>query len=158
MKDPIGRQYGNKLRVRVSGLLIEEEKILLVKHKGLGGGHLWAPPGGGMEYGSSAEENLKREFLEETGLEVRVLKLQFVNEFIKSPLHAIELFFLVEREGGKLKLGSDPESDKNHQILEAINFFSFAEIVAMKENELHNLFRHCRSISGLLKMNGYFNY
>ena len=158
MKDSIGRQYGNKLRVRVSGLLIENEKILLAKHKGLGSGHLWAPPGGGMEFGSPAEENLKREFIEETGLEVRVLKLQFVNEFIKTPFHAIELFFLVERMGGELKLGSDPESDKNHQLLEAIRFFPFAEIAAMKENELHNLFRHCHSISELLKMNGYFNY
>ena len=144
--------------MRVSGLLVEDEKILLLKHRGLADGHLWAPPGGGVVYGSSAEENLKREFLEETGLQIRVLKLQFVNEFIKSPFHAIELFFLVERIGGQLKLGSDPESDENHQILEAINFFSFAEILAMQENELHNLFRHCRSISGLLKMNGYFNY
>ena len=158
MKNSVKHQYGNKLRVRVSGLLVEEEKILLVKHQGLASGHLWAPPGGGVEYGASVEENLKREFLEETGLQIRVARLQFVNEFIKAPFHAIELFFLVERIGGQLRLGIDPESDKNHQILEAIDFFSFTEIAAMKENEVHNLFRHCHSVSGLLKMNGYFNY
>ncbi|MDN5212175.1 NUDIX hydrolase [Fulvivirgaceae bacterium BMA12] len=158
MEKIIERQYGHKLRTRVNGLLIEDEKILLLKHKGLGSGHLWAPPGGGIEYGSTIEENLKREFYEETGLQIRVLKLQFVNEFIKAPFHAIELFFLVERTGGQLKLGSDPESDKNHQILEAISFFSFAEIATMRDSELHNLFKHCRSIQELLKMNGYFNY
>ncbi len=158
MEKVIERQYGHKLRTRVNGLLIEDEKILLLKHKGLGSGHLWAPPGGGIEYGSTIEENLKREFYEETGLQIRVLNLQFVNEFIKAPFHAIELFFLVERTGGQLKLGSDPESDKNHQILEAISFFSFAEIATMHESELHNLFKHCRSIAELLKMNGYFNY
>ena len=158
MKNPVNRQYGYQLRVRVSGLLIENEKILLLKHRGLGSGYLWAPPGGGVEYGSAAAENLEREFLEETGLTIRVLKLQFVNEFVKPPFHAIELFFLVERTGGQLQLGSDPESDENNQILEEINFFSFAEIAAMEEDKLHNLFRHCDSISGLLKMNGYFNY
>lgn len=158
MENSIGRQYGNKLRVRVCGLLIEEEKILLIKHRGLGDGHLWIPPGGGVEYGSSLKENLKREFLEETGLQIRVSELRFVNEFVKPPFHAIELFFLVERTGGQLRLGSDPEFDENHQILEVIKFFSFTEIAAMKENELHNLFSHCHSISGLLKMNGYFNY
>ena len=158
MEKTTERQYGNKLRTRVNGLLIEDERILLLKHKGLGSGHLWAPPGGGVEYGSSVRENLKREFYEETGLHVRVLNLQFVNEFIKSPFHAIELFFLVERTGGQLKLGSDPESDQNHQILEAIGFFSFAQITAMRESELHNLFKHCRSVQELLKMNGYFNY
>ena len=158
MQNATERQYGNKVRVRVSGLLIENEKVLLIKHKGLGDGHLWAPPGGGIEYGSPAGENLKREFQEETGLHIRVLELRFINEFVKSPFHAIELFFQVERTGGQLRLGSDPESDENHQILEEIDFFSFAEIAAMKKNEVHNLFQHCQSISELLKMNGYFNY
>ena len=58
----IVKHFGNRLRVRVNGILIENERILMVKHVGLGEtGYLWAPPGGGIEFGTSAPQNLERE-------------------------------------------------------------------------------------------------
>jgi len=159
MQEFIDGKYGKKLRIRVSGILVEKEKILLIKHKGIGeAGHLWAPPGGGMEYGQKTVDNLVREFREETGLQIEVVNFMFINEVLRPPLHAIELFYLVKRIGGELKLGSDPESDAAHQILDSINFFSFTRLEKMNQIELHNLFAHCNSIPELLKMNGYFNY
>ncbi len=155
----INEVFGNKLRIRVSGILIENEEILVIQHKDLGpAGTLWAPPGGGVEFGASIEDNLKREFLEETGLLIEVEHFLFVNEVLLPPLHAIELFFLVKKVGGKLKLGGDPEMNKSEQILQTVQFLSFKSLKKIDENKLHNLFRHCTSISELLNMKGYFNY
>ena len=115
-KDLINNAYGQKLRVRVCGICIQEDLILLVKHKHLGNtGTLWAPPGGGMEYGESAHEALKREFEEETNLEVIIKDFLFVHEYLDPPLHGIELFFRVEIVGGNLKLGQDPELPLTNQ-------------------------------------------
>ena len=81
IRDTIVEQFGNKIRVRVCGICIENAKILLVKHHALTkSGEFWSPPGGGMDFGESAENNLKREFLEETGLVVDVEKFLFVHE------------------------------------------------------------------------------
>ena len=126
-KQQIDTVYGNKIRVRVCGVLIEEDKILFIKHKGAGKkGELWSPPGGGLEFDETIENCLKREFLEETNLKIEVIKFLFLNEFIQNPLHAIELFYQVKKVGGNLKLGSDPEM--SDQIISDISFISKKDI------------------------------
>src|SRR5262245_33334448 len=99
MDNEITKIYGNRLRVRVCGLCWDGESILLVNHKMTSGKDLWIPPGGGVEFGETLEMALKREFLEETGLEVTPTQFAFGCEFIMEPLHSIELFFNVVRTG-----------------------------------------------------------
>jgi 8-oxo-dGTP diphosphatase len=95
------RLYGNRIRVRACGICIENDRVLMIGHRAiLGENTFWSPPGGGVEVGEMAEDALKREFLEETGLEISVGKLLLMNEFVKLPLHGIELFFVVKRVGG----------------------------------------------------------
>lgn len=159
MQNAVNQLYGGKLRLRVNGILIENDQILLIKHFGIGEkDYLWAPPGGGVEFGSTIIENLIREYKEETGLIVSVKDFLFVNEVYLSPLHAIELFYRVEQVGGELKLGSDPEMNTDDQLIAEICFFDFNEIKKMNNQNVHNLFAHCNSISELLNMNGYFKY
>ena len=99
-------QFIGKVRVRVCGILEEEGKILLLKHQPFGpAGYLWLPPGGGVEFGDTLEETLRREFLEETHLNIEIEKYLFSNEFITNQLHALEHFYLVKRISGQLKLG-----------------------------------------------------
>ena len=70
--------YHGKVRPRVCGILIENNSILLVKHEGLGSaGTLWIPPGGGIEFGETAQEALKREFQEEVDLQIESTKFLF---------------------------------------------------------------------------------
>lgn len=125
----IENTYGNRLRVRVCGILIENNQILLVKHKSNTlSGVFWAPPGGGLEFGETTEDALKREFLEETRLEIEVGDFLCVNEYLKAPLHGIELFFYVTKIGGKLQKGLDPELELDNQIIEEIKFVSLADL------------------------------
>ena len=157
-KESINAQFGGKVRVRVGGILIESGKILLLKHDGVGPAeYLWSPPGGGMEFGADASANLKREFNEETGLEVEVKKLLFVNEFMDAKIHAIELFYEVTRMGGALKLGTDPEMFQ-HQILTDLKFFSAEDLKNEEKKRLHNMFHAINKPEEVLNLTGYFKF
>jgi len=138
LEDKIIETYGNRLRVRVCGVCIENEAVLVVNHHSLNGGlDFWRPPGGGMEYGISAEENLKREIKEETGLIVEIEKFMLAHEYLAPPLHAVELFFRVKRIGGKLSVGYDPEMDKKEQIIKDVRFMQIAVLMKLPENQVH---------------------
>ena len=155
----INDNFGHRLRVRVSGICVRDESILMVKHTSLGkNGILWAPPGGGMNYSESAESNLRREFLEETGIRINTESFLFTHEFLNPPLHAIELFFLVREVEGSLKTGSDPELSHDVQIINTVQFLPFAAIKTMAKEDVHHIFSLCNSLSDLLKLQGYFNF
>lgn len=161
-KDKISKEiestFGNRLRVRVNGVLIEDEKILLVQHQ-MGNGRLfWSTPGGGMEFGSSAKENLSREFREETGLEIEPQDFLFVHEFLSPPLHAIECFFTVKRTSGSAVLGKDPELAVENQILLELKWMTLKEVHALGNDSIHQIFIGIKSLSELVLCKGYFNF
>jgi len=137
MEDALMEHYGHRLRVRVCGLCLQQDSILLVNHKGVTEEDFWAPPGGGMEFGSNAEENLIREVFEETGLNVAVRGFAFACEVLNPPLHAIELFFHVEITGGSLKVGFDPEI----QIIKDVRHMGFKELTSLPPASLHGILR-----------------
>ncbi|WP_258104901.1 NUDIX hydrolase [Marinoscillum sp. MHG1-6] len=149
--------FSGSVRVRVCGLLEEKDKILLLKHEGLGSaGYLWSPPGGGVEFGQSIKETLKREFLEETNLSIDIEHFMFVNEYIDSQYHAIELFFKVKKINGQLKLGKDPELAPNKQILSDAQFISIMDLQKMDHTTIHNSLLDCTSSGKLFQKNGFF--
>lgn len=154
----IESKFGNHLRSRVNGILIEGDKILMIKHLMSEKREFWSVPGGGMIYGQSAKENLKREFFEETGLEIKVGKYVFVHEFLDPPLHAMEHFFLIEAEGGNLKLGHDPELEREEQILTELRWMTLEELHSLPKNALHQIFWRIKSLKDLGKWKGYFNF
>ena len=151
-------QYGKKLRIRVCGICIDENKILLVRHQmGQKNDTFWSPPGGGMVYGQSAEQNLKREFLEETGLTIDVDRFLFIHEFLAPPLHAVELFFEVRITGGELKVGIDPEMSTADQIIREVRFVDFGEITRSEKKHYHNIFTMADSDEKILQLKGYYH-
>lgn len=156
LESKIKSNYGEKLRVRVCGICITEEGLLLVHHTALGKhGSLWAPPGGGMEYGENAHEALKREFMEETNLEIEVGEFLFVHEYLDPPLHGIELFFEVKITGGELKKGTDPEMEADAQIITEVKFKSLSEIQQLPTANLHYVIRNISNFDSLLSRGGY---
>lgn len=156
MKNTVHELYGKKLRLRACGLCVREESLLLINHASLTSRDFWAPPGGGVEFGETAEACIIREFQEEAGLEVKVGKFLFACEFIKEPLHAIELFFEVSWLGGKLTVGTDPEMDPAHQILLEARFISWEEIKDIKAEHLHGIFNFSQEPGKIMELRGYF--
>lgn len=130
----IDQLYGGRLRLRVCGFCIKNERVLLLKHHSKLG-DLWLPPGGGLEYGELISEALKREFLEETCLVVELESFVFATEFLKPPLHAIELFYQVAYISGTAQLGTDPESDA--QLLLDLKWLTLKEIQELPEHQKH---------------------
>jgi 8-oxo-dGTP diphosphatase len=149
MEKEIISTFGNKLRVRTCGILIDNEKILLIKHHALGDREfLLCPPGGGVHFEESLHDSLIREFKEETGLEVEVKELLFVNEYIETPLHAIELFFEVKKTGGNLCLGTDPELGAQ-QIITEIDWFSIEELHQIIDHHKHSCLHKIKNFEEL---------
>lgn len=158
MEGKVAQKYGNKLRVRVSGLLVYDGKLLMLQHSGLNSSNIfWAPPGGGQQTGESCEAALEREFKEETGLSIIPKQFLFVHEYLEPPLHALELFFLAEIKNGTMHLGKDPEMG-DQQILKAIRWMSFDEINKLPQQEKHNIFNILNTSEAILNASGYFQY
>ncbi|RNC84699.1 MAG: NUDIX hydrolase [Balneola sp.] len=121
--------YSNKLRIRACGVLIDQDRILLVQlYSPVSVKNIWTTPGGGVDFGESLKAAVKREFFEETGLKVNVKKLLLINELIDGLYHALEFFFEVAKEEGQLKLGQDPEHPDEEQLLKDLRFFTRDEL------------------------------
>ena len=155
MASQIDKIYGNRVRVRVCGLCWQADALLLINHGGLTEGNFWAPPGGGVEFGQTAQQTLIREFREETGLIVAAGRFLVACEFIKKPFHAVELFFEVHIEGGRLKTGYDPEMKTEDQIIREAAFVEYAHILQTSETERHGLFNLFHTPESLKNASGY---
>lgn len=135
----IAEVFGDKIRIRVCGILIQDDKMLLIRHSGIGKHDIfWSPPGGGLEFGENITTALIREFKEETGLEIRPTEFLGIHEHIEPPLHAVEFYFNVEQISGELKIGHDPELAEN-QIIQSISFKDIAEISSISLEKKHAL-------------------
>ena len=152
MLDEVSKIYGKRLRVRVCGLLQEQDRLLLVNHTLPGKPTWWAPPGGGIEFGESLEHALTREFEEETRLKITVGQFAFGCEFLQDPLHAIELFFWVTRIGGTLQAGQDPELP----LIADVQFMTIHEINALPRDAVHAMFHNVHSKVDLQHLKGFF--
>lgn len=127
--DSASSPFSHQLRVRVCGLLVESEAILLTKiHSPVNDKLVWSPPGGAIRFGESMAEALKREFREETRLRVEILQLLHINELVRPPFHALECYFEVKRTGGTPELGSDPELAGEQQKLIDLQWIPIAKL------------------------------
>lgn len=118
--------------VRVTGILIEDEEILVVKQN-LSELRNWSLPGGRLERGETLEQALKREIKEETGLIVEVGKLLYICDVGTSSNTVLHISFLIERKGGVITLPTN-EFDENpiHDVrfipIKDLTDYGFAEM------------------------------
>jgi 8-oxo-dGTP pyrophosphatase MutT (NUDIX family) len=69
--------------IRVYGILIDKKNRLLVSDEFIRGNFYTKLPGGGLEIGEGTRDCLKREFLEETGMDVTVGEHFYTTDFFQ---------------------------------------------------------------------------
>ena len=90
-----------RVRIGVYGVAVHREQLLLTQlsSRDRDAGR-WTLPGGGMEFGESPHETLRREFHEETGLTPEIGGVLDVVSWLPRPdLHVIQMIFQVEARG-----------------------------------------------------------
>jgi ADP-ribose pyrophosphatase YjhB (NUDIX family) len=95
--------------VGVGVVILEEDRILLVRRGRDPGRGLWAVPGGKVELGEEMKSAARREVAEETGLDVRIGEVLWVGEVIEPEHHIVLIDFAGEVVGGDLQRGDDAD-------------------------------------------------
>ena len=121
------KRGNNKFNYRISGILIQNGKLLL--HK-MTTNHRWMLPGGRAEFLEDSKETLVREFKEELNCKVEVKNLKFVVEnffeYNNLDYHELEFIHVVE-----LKKGTIPSEHfivKEFGVDFEFQWFSFEEM------------------------------
>jgi 8-oxo-dGTP pyrophosphatase MutT (NUDIX family) len=97
---------------RYQGAIIRDHQILLLTHQERASGRTyWVIPGGGMEPGESPEECVRREMQEETGLEVRVLRIIVEEQGVPDVIYTNFHTYLCEIISGEAAPGYEPEPE-----------------------------------------------
>jgi len=119
-----------KLRIVSRAIVYQKGKVLLVKNKGE---NFWYPPGGAWNF---QKENIieaaKREAKEETGLEIKIQRLLYVQEFHPLPnLIFFEVFWLAKLNSKQKLKKTHKDLDKKGQV-EIAKWFSQKELKNLK--------------------------
>ena len=98
-------------RIRVAGILIEDNKILLIQHH-KNDKKYWLIPGGGNDWGETTKQALIREYKEETNMDIEVDEFLFFSETISpdKKRHVLNLFYKIHRNNKNdsiIKLGEE---------------------------------------------------
>lgn len=113
-----GREYPRAPLVGVGAVVIRDGEVLLVKRKYEPGKGLWSIPGGLVELGERLRDAVRREILEETGVEVEVgALLDVIDNIVRDEdgrvrFHYVLVDFLAKPLGGSARASGDAEETK----------------------------------------------
>ena len=99
--------------VRVYGILLDPEKGLLVSDEFIRGNYITKLPGGGLEIGEGTRDCLKREFKEETNLDVTIGDHIYTTDFFQQSAF-----------------------NENHQIISIYYFVHTDQIASLKTSTI----------------------
>lgn len=123
----------DKFNIRVYGLWVDGAKVLIADEI-MRDFHMVKFPGGGLKFGEGLHDGLRREFIEETGLDIRIERHFYTTDFFQKSAFSdreqvISVYFLVsssvEDLPNRRQVGTD------HHIT-----FQWRKIAALNEEEL----------------------
>jgi 8-oxo-dGTP pyrophosphatase MutT (NUDIX family) len=93
----------SRFNIRVYGILKDSNNRILVSDEYIRGNYFTKFPGGGLEFGEGTRDCLKREFMEETGLEVTVGSHIYTTDFFQISAfnnndQIISIYYIVHAE------------------------------------------------------------
>lgn len=107
------RRYPEHPLLGIGAIIFEDDRILMVERAGNPLKGYWSLPGGLVETGETLETAVKREILEETGLQVEPQQMFELFERImrdaqgQAEYHYVLLDYLCKVVGGTLQAGDD---------------------------------------------------
>lgn len=106
----------NRPKIGVGVIVIKDDKVLLGKRKNAHGEGTWCFPGGHLEFNEKIEDCAARETKEETGIEIKNIRMaSFTNDiFEKEQKHYVTLFVIAELSSGTPKI-MEPEKCESWQ-------------------------------------------
>ncbi|GAA2284638.1 NUDIX hydrolase [Actinomadura sp. NPDC048955] len=113
--------------IRVTGIVIEDERILLLDQD-TDTGRSWSLPGGKVEASEPLAEALVREMREETGADVEVGRLLYVCDHIRGDVHILHITFEARRTGGTV--GVVPGTADSRPI-RGVEFVRLADLASL---------------------------
>jgi ADP-ribose pyrophosphatase len=107
-----GKDY---IGVGVGAIIVEQDRVLLLKRLKEPEAGYWSIPGGAVDFGETIEDALKRELKEELSVDVKIIKLLGVTNHIlpEAEIHWVSPVFLVEVLSGNPKI---MEADKHSDL------------------------------------------
>lgn len=109
------------IKVGAGVVIIKDGKTLLAKRKGAHGSGMWGSMGGHVDFGESPIETVKREAMEELGVEIGNIEFAMCMNMIKDGKHYLDVSFTAEIVSGKPTIG-EPEK------IETIGWFSLDKL------------------------------
>ena len=85
----------HRFNIRVYGILVNEQRQVLVSDELIRGNRYTKFPGGGLEYGEGTRDCLKREFMEEMNLKVEVDSHLYKTDYFHPGQQIISIYYLV---------------------------------------------------------------
>lgn len=113
-----------EFNIRVYGVLVNEQQEVLVSDEYIKGLYITKFPGGGLEFGEGTKDCLKREFKEETGLDVLVGNHIYTTDYCQisafNPQHQIIsiYYFVKATDIASLKVNQQPFDFPSNIVLD----------------------------------------
>lgn len=98
-----------RMEMGVKALILNNGKFLVMHNNGVKE-DLWELPGGRMEFGETAEETLKREIQEETGLGIKPIKLLDTWNLVEENHQITGIIYLCKLEEGEVRLSDEHDA------------------------------------------------
>jgi len=119
-------------RIRAAGLILDGQRILLVRHRTPETERdWWIPPGGGLKAEDAGVlETARREVFEETGLTATGGHVAYLNEWRQAPtgIHHVEFFVAVDGFSGEPTLRHVRQDEPEAQFIKELGWRERAQL------------------------------